>query len=64
MCLCRVKIVYVLCSDFLDTIYGLCSESERIDFVFDTYMDDSVKDSERGRRSCSPVDLNEVHAGT
>ena len=42
-----------------------CKDSIQIDFVFYSYMNDSVKDSERIRRcNCSPVDLNQVSAET
>ena len=46
---------------FLEYIHGIPSNSNRIDFVFDTYIEGSIKDSERERRcKCSPIDLNEV----
>jgi len=41
--------------------YGLSKDCSRIDFVFDTYVEGSVKDSEWQRRlSCSPIDLNVI----
>ena len=50
-----------LCARFLQMAYGLSKDSSRIDFVFDTYVEGSVKDSERQRRlSCSPIDLNVI----
>ena len=43
----------------------LCSGSNSNDFVFDTYVEGSVKDSERARRSCcKPIDLHVVAAET
>ena len=43
---------------FLEYIHGLSSNSNRIDFVFDTYIEG---DSEQERRcKCSLIDLNEV----
>ena len=45
-----------LCARFIQMAYGLSKDSSHIDFVFNTYMEGSVKDSERQRRStCSPV---------
>ena len=50
-----------LSTHFLEYIYGVSSNSNRIDFVFDTYIEGSIKDSERKRRcKCSLIDLNEV----
>ena len=50
-----------LCARFLQTAYGLSKDSYRIDFVFDTYVEGSIKDSERQRRlSCGPIDLNVI----
>ena len=65
MCLLKVKTFGDLCSHFLDTIKGLCNKSNRIEFVFDTYVGGSVNDCERTSRcSCSPIDLNKVNAET
>jgi len=50
-----------LCKRFLKMAYGLSKDCSRIDFVFDTYVEGLVKDSERQRRlSCSPIDLNVI----
>ena len=50
-----------LCARFLQMAYGLSKHSSRIDFIFDTYVEGSVKDSERQRRlRCSPIDLNVI----
>ena len=65
MYLSKMKTFGELSANFLHTTYVLCSKYYHIDFVFDTYMDGSVKDSERTRRcSCSPINLNEVNAET
>ena len=54
-----------LCTDFLGYVHILSHSANRIDFVFDTYIDASVKDSERARRcNCSPIDLNDVSPET
>ena len=48
-----------LCSSFIQTVLKLCLNASRIDFVFDTYIEGSVKNSERLRRcECSPIDVN------
>ena len=47
-----------LCDKFLEVSYVLGNNSTRIDFIFDTYIEGSVKGSERSRRcGCSPIDL-------
>ena len=44
---------------FLAMVKGLYSQASRIDFVFDTYIDGSVKDSEHIRRcDTTPIDIN------
>ena len=59
MRIASVKTFGDLCTNFLDMTLGLCGNSNRIDYVFDTYLEGSVKDSERAQRySCSPIDLN------
>ena len=40
---------------------NLCKNANRIDFVFDAYLDGSVKDSERARRSEKPpIEINSI----
>lgn len=51
--------------DFLDTfvarIIVLCPDAQRIDFVFDSYCEGSIKDSERSSRcSHKPIEINEL----
>ena len=54
-----------LCTHFLGYVHSLSHNANRIDFVFDTYIDASVKDGERARRcNCSPIDLNNVSPET
>ena len=54
-----------LCSHFLGYVHSLSHNANHIDFVFDTYIDASVKDGERaGRCNCSPIDLNNVSPET
>lgn len=54
-----------LCTNFLGYVHGLCKNANRIDFVFDTYIEGSVKDSERARRcNSSPIDLNDMSPRT
>ena len=60
-----VKTFGELCKNFLDMSQGLCSGSNRIDFVFDSYVKGSIKDNKRARRSCcKPIDLNVIAAET
>ena len=52
-----------LCSHFLRYVHSLSHNANRIDFVFDTYIDASVKDGEQAIRcNCSPIDLNNASA--
>ena len=54
-----------LCTHFLGYVHSLSHNANRIDFVFDTYIDASFKDSEQARRcNCSPIDLNDVSSET
>lgn len=65
MRLSTVKTFGDLCTNFLDMAHGLSINSNCIDFIFDTYVEDSVKGSERARRcNCSPIDLNVICAKT
>ena len=46
-------------------IANICTAANRIDLVFDSYIEGSVKDAERIRRcKSSPIDLSEMQAGT
>ena len=59
--LAPMKTFHDLSTHFLEYILGISSNSNRVDFVFDTYFEGSIKDSERVRRcKCSPIYLNEV----
>ena len=40
-----------LCNQFLSMVFGVCKNASRIDFIFDSYIEGSVKDSERLRRT-------------
>ena len=54
-----------LCTDFLGYVHVLSHSANHTDFVFDTYINASVKDSEQARRcNCSPIDLNDVSPET
>ena len=56
-----LKTIGDLRAQFLLMTYGLSKDSSHIDFVFDTYMEGSVKDSEQQRRlSYSPKDFNVI----
>ena len=43
-----------LCNQLLITILEICKNASRIDFVFDSYIEGSVKDNEQLRRSQKP----------
>ena len=61
MPLASVKTCGELCINFMKMIYDLSGRSNCIDFIFDIYLEKSVKDSERVRRSISnPIHVNEV----
>ena len=54
------------CFSFVDWMVKLCVNADRIDFVFDTYVEGSVKDSERIRRSinCTPIEVHDINEDT
>ena len=68
--LCRMRLANLntfgdLCTDFLGYVHSLSLNALGTDFVFDTCIDASVKDSERARRcNCCPIDLNNVSPET
>lgn len=64
MCVSQMNTFGELCDKFLEVSYGLSSNSKRVDFVFDIYTEGSVKDSERPRCGCSPIDLYGIGTGT
>ena len=35
-----------MCNQFMSMVFGVCKNASRIDFVFDSYIEGSVKDSE------------------
>jgi hypothetical protein len=46
---------------FFDMVLNLCKNASCIDLVFDTYLDGSVKDSERKRRSTTQaIEINNL----
>lgn len=69
-CLRRVKLTPLktfkdLCISFVNLVQKLSPNAQRIDFVFDTYVEGSVKDSERLRRcECSPIEVNNLNDDT
>ena len=59
ICTASVKAFGELCKRKM--AQRLCSRSNRIDFIFDIYVEGSVKDSERVRKcTCRPIDINVV----
>ena len=54
-----------ICKSFADMIIKLCPNANRIDFVFDSYIEGSVKDSERKRRcQYMPIEVNNLKLDT
>ena len=46
---------------FLDMALGICKNAQRIDFVFDSYIEGSVKDNERQRRTLkAPIQVSDI----
>lgn len=60
-----VKTFGDLCDITLDYIFGSSRYADRVDFVFDSYVHESVKDSERMRRqTTNPIDLANITRDT
>ena len=54
-----------LCSNFLNMMLAICKNANRIDLVFDSYNEGSVKDTERSRRSTvTPIEISIVAEDT
>ena len=50
-----------LCQTFSELVSAKCRNAQRIDFVFDSYVEGSVKDNERQRRkSKTPIVLSDI----
>ena len=53
------------CKSFFSYVFTIGQETDRIDFVFDSYMEGSIKDSERRRRQkVAAIDLNDIENST
>ena len=51
--------------EFFRMIFSLCHDASRIDFVFDSYLTGSVKDSERQRRAKTrPIEISSISNDT
>ena len=62
ICNKRIRTFGELCDNVINYIGKIAATASRIDFVFDTYMENSVKDSERSRRCHSqPIELLIFH---
>ena len=54
-----------LCKSFFNYVFKIGEVTDRIDFVFDSYMEGSIKDSERRRRqTVAAIDLNDIENST
>ena len=55
----------VFVNDFLSYVQNICKEASRLDLVFDSYIERTIKDSERQKRCRSvSVELNKVDKDT
>ena len=53
------------CQSFINYIFSLCKNNDDIHFVFDSYLNGSVKDSERSRRyQTKPIDIHILNNDT
>lgn len=53
------------CEQFLDYISAVGRGPDRLDLVFDSYVEGSIKDSERNRRrDKAPIEMNYIHYDT
>ena len=53
------------CSSFLNMLLAICKNATRIDLVFDSYKEGSVKDTERSRRSTmKPIEISMIAEDT
>ena len=53
------------CSTFLNMLLAICKNATRIDLVFDSYKEGSVKDTERNRRSTmKPIEISMIAEDT
>ena len=53
------------CSSFLNILLAICKNATRIDLVFDSYKECSVKDTERSRRSTmKPIEIRMIAEDT
>jgi hypothetical protein len=53
------------CEQFLDYVSGVVQGQERLDLVFDSYVQSSIKDSERNRRQDkAPIEMNYINSDT
>ena len=53
------------CEQFLDYIFAVVQKPDRLDLVFDSYVESSIKDSERSRRqNKAPIEMNYISCDT
>ena len=53
------------CEQFLGYISAICWGPDRLDLVFDSYVEGSIKDSERIRgQGKAPIEMNSIHYDT
>ncbi len=62
---CKGVLFYHILKKFGEMVKNLMKKPDRVDFVFDSYIEGSVKDSERSRRESSkPIEINQITQAT
>lgn len=57
-----IKTFGEFCEQFLDYISAVGRRPDRLDLVFDSYVEGSIKDSERNRRQDkAPIEMSYIH---
>ena len=60
-----IQTIVNFCEQFLDYISTICRGPDRLDLVFDSYVEGSIKDSERiCRQDKAPIEMNSIHYDT
>ena len=63
----RIKVLWTFadfCSTFLNMLLAICKNSTRIDLVFDSYKEGSVKDTKRSRSTMKPIEISMIAEDT
>ena len=61
----HIQTVGNFCEQVLENISAICWGPDRLDLVFDSYVEGSIKDSERiHRQDKAPIEMNSIHYDT